>query len=409
MQTRPELTLALVATTYAGVALGGWPGLRMNRATLALVGAAAVVATGGLDLEQALAALDLHTLLLLFSMMVLNANLRLSGFFGLVAAATLRAARSPRGLLAMLLATSGVLSALFLNDTICLMLTPLVVEVTRRLERNPLPYLIGLATASNIGSVATITGNPQNMLVGMSSGLGYVEFLAELGPVALMGLLVDYGILVALFREEFARPFPPGPRAPFRVRVYRPLLYKSVGATVLLLVLFVAGMPVARAAFLATSILLVTRRLKPEKVFAEFDWQLLVLFSGMFVVTAALEKAGWGALLAGHLGDVTGRSLGGLVGLTALLSNLVSNVPAVLLLRPLVAGLEDTRLAWLAVAAASTLAGNLTLLGSVANLIVAEQARHRRVTLAFGAYLRVGLPLSLATLLLAWIWLALRR
>ncbi len=213
MHAPPQLTLFLVAMTYAGVAVGGWPGLRMNRATLALVGAAAVVATGGLAMDRALAALDLHTLLLLFSMMVLNANLRLAGFFGLVAAATLRAARSPRGLLAMLLVTSGVLSALFLNDTICLMLTPLVVEVTRRLKRDPLPYLIGLATSANIGSVATITGNPQNMLVGMSAGLGYLEFLADLGPVAALGLVLNYGVLVALFRDEFTRqplePVPP--------------------------------------------------------------------------------------------------------------------------------------------------------------------------------------------------------
>lgn len=406
MHAPPEVTLFLVALTYAGVALGGLPGLRMNRATVALVGAAAVVATGGLDMEQALAALDLHTMLLLFSMMVLNANLRLSGFFSLVAAATLKGARGPRSLLVMLLVTSGLLSALFLNDTICLMLTPLVLEVTRRLRRNPLPYLIGLATSANIGSVATITGNPQNMLVGMSSGLGYVEFLVELGPVAALGLVLNYGILVLGFRDEFARPFQEGPPTPLRVHVYRPLLYKSVAATILLLFLFVAGMPVARAAFLATSVLLVTRRLKPEKVFAEFDWQLLVLFSGLFVVTAALEGAGWGTFLAEKLGLLVGQGLVGLVGLTAVLSNLVSNVPAVLLLRPFVSGMEDTRQAWLAIAAASTLAGNLTLLGSVANLIVAEQARHRKVTVSFGAYLRVGLPLSLATLLLAWAWLA---
>lgn len=405
MDFQSLLTLFLVAGTYGAVAVGRWPPFRMNRATLALVGAAAVVACGSLSLEEALGALDLHTLLLLFSMMVLNANLRLSGFFGLVAAGTLRVARTPRGLLALLLASSGLLSALFLNDTVCLMLTPLVLEVTRRLGRNPVPYLVGLATSANIGSVATLTGNPQNMLIGMSGNLGYLPFAAALAPVAVLGLGMNHLALVLAHPDEFA-PGPLRPVAPLEVRVYRPLLYKSLAATGLLLVLFLAGVPVSRAAFLATSVLLVTRRLKPEKVFAEFDWQLLVMFSGLFVVTAALERAGWGALLASGLSVLAGQGLAGLMVLTAVLSNLVSNVPAVLLLRPMVGGLEDPHRAWLAVAAASTLAGNVTLLGSVANLIVAEQARRRQVTVSFGAYLRVGLPLSLATLALAWAWLS---
>lgn len=376
--------------TYAGVAVGRWPWVRMNRATIALVGAAALLAMGALTLEQAFAALDGHTLLLLFSMMVLNANLRLAGFFGWVTSATLRAARSARALLALLLATSGVLSALFLNDTLCLMLTPLVLDVTRRLKRDPVPYLVGLATSANIGSVATITGNPQNMLIAMSGGIDYLTFAAHLAPIALLGLALAWGVLVLAFPHEFrGAPLPPAP--PSRVRIYRPLLYKSLGATAAMLAMFLAGVPVAEAAFLATAALLFTRRLKPDRVFADFDWQLLVFFSALFVVTGALPTP-----------DVTlPATTAGLMGLTAVLSNVVSNVPAVLLLRPL---LHDPH-AWLVVAAASTLAGNLTLLGSVANLIVAESARRQGVHLSFGAYLKAGVPITLLTLLLAWLLL----
>lgn len=388
------LTLALVLATYAGVAVGRWPWVRMNRATIALVGAAALLATRRLTLEQAFASLDPHTLLLLFSMMVLNANLRLAGFFGWVTAAALRVARTPRSLLGVLLATSGVLSALFLNDTICLMLTPLVLDVARRLKRDPVPYLVGLATSANIGSVATITGNPQNMLIGMSGGLDYLTFLRHLAPVAALGLAVAWGVLVLAFPAEF-RPGPLPEAPPTRLRIYRPLLAKSLAATAAMLALFLAGVPVAEAAFLATAALLFTRRLKPDRVFADFDWQLLVFFSALFVVTGAI------AMPSVHLP----ASLGGLMALTALLSNLVSNVPAVLLLRPLIPGQADPQQAWLAVAAASTLAGNLTLLGSVANLIVAETARRQGVELSFGAYLRAGVPLTLLTLVIAWLML----
>jgi len=396
--------LAISALTFLGVALGRWPGLRTNRASIALVGAAALVGIGGLSLEEAFGSLDLHTLTLLFSVMVLNANLRLSGFFGWVAAATMRVAHSARMLLAVLLGTSGLLSALFLNDTICLMLTPLVVDVARRLGRDPIPYLVGLALSANIGSVATVTGNPQNMLVAMSGGLAYVPFALALTPVALLGLLLAWVVLVLVYREEF-RPGPLPPPPDLRVRFYRPLLVKSLLATAALLAMFLAGVPVAQSALLASAGLLVTRRLKPERIFADFDWQLLVLFAGLFMVTGALEHGGWTRTLGEALHGLAGRGLGGLMVLTALLSNLVSNVPAVLLLRPMIPGTADPQKAWLAVAAASTLAGNFTLLGSMANLIVAEQAARRRVRLSFGAYLKAGVPVTLLTLLVAWLWL----
>ena len=176
----PLLTALLVVGIYAAIAVGRVPYLRMNRAGIALVGAALLVLIGALTETQAIASLDMGTILLLGAMMVLNVNLRLSGFFRWVGVYTLRTARSPRMLLALVIVASGLLSALFLNDPVCLMFTPLVVELTMRLKRDPVPYLVGLGAAANVGSVATITGNPQNIIIGQASGIR-IEFFAYLG------------------------------------------------------------------------------------------------------------------------------------------------------------------------------------------------------------------------------------
>jgi len=190
------LQAAVLVATLVGVALGRYPWLRMNRATIALVGATTLVALGALTLEEAFEAIDLDTLLLIFAMMVINANLRFSGFFNLVVAKVSAFGHSPRQLLLLVVMAAGLLSALFLNDTIVLVFTPLVVEVTRTLRLPPIPYLMGLATAANIGSVATVIGNPQNMLIGTSSGISFGAFAAALAPVAIGGLALAWVVLL---------------------------------------------------------------------------------------------------------------------------------------------------------------------------------------------------------------------
>src|SRR5688572_23247502 len=197
------LTAFLVAVTLIGVAIGRWPKLRMNRATIALVGATALIAIGVIPLPRAFEAVDWNTIVLLFAMMVLNVNLRIAGFFHLITSRVIRLAKTPRRLLALVILVSGVLSAIFLNDTIALMMTPLVLELALTLRRNPIPYLVALVTAANAGSVAAITGNPQNMLVGMSSGISFVSFTAALAPVAVASLLVIWLIMIAVYRTEF--------------------------------------------------------------------------------------------------------------------------------------------------------------------------------------------------------------
>jgi len=401
-----QLAVAVLATiTLVGVALGRYPALKMNRATIALVGAVLCVALGFLPLEAAYRAVDWNTILLLFGMMILNANLRLAGFFHLVNSRVVRLARTPRRLLALIVFVSGTLSAIFLNDTIVLVFTPLVLDLTFALKRNPLPYLVGLVTAANIGSVATITGNPQNMLVGLSSGIGFVDFTRALGPVALLGLGIGWAVIVLVYRREFrTETFATVPTLP--PQEYRPLLRKSMAATVLMLVALVAGAPVPLAAAGAAALLLVTRRTEPEKVFQEIDWSLLVFFCGLFVVTGAIEHSGLGARLFELLRPYANGGAAPLTAVALVLSNLVSNVPAVMLFRPIIPGLADPHQAWLTLAMATTLAGNLTLLGSVANLIVAEIARRRGVHLSFVEYLKAGTPIAFGTLLLGVAWVS---
>ena len=222
-------------------------------------------------------------------MMIVVANLRLSGFFAAVSAWVVDHAHAPLVLLSGIVLVAGVFSAFFVNDTMCLVLTPLVLDITRRLGRKPIPYLLAVAMSSNIGSVATITGNPQNMMIGSFSHIPYRTFAAALAPVAAVGLALTIAVIALVYRAEFRT------RAPLQVhhspvRVNRPLLWKSLAVSAGMIVFFFAGWPVPKVAVIAGALLLITRRVKPEKVYREIDWSLLVLFIGLFIVIAGLEK-----------------------------------------------------------------------------------------------------------------------
>ena len=401
MTVARALALAIFLMTYLGLALGRVPGLRIDRTGMAIVGAAAAVATGAIRWDRAVAAVDAHTLVLLFGMMVVGAYLRLSGFFALVTRETVRLARTPSALLALLVVASGVLSALFVNDVVCLVLAPLVVDLTRRFALPPVPFLIALATASNVGSVATLTGNPQNMLVGSFSGVSYRGFLFAEAPVAVVGLAAVFLTVWLAYRRQL-----PAGLAPVdpdeRLALHYPLMWKTGAVVLVMLAAFLAGVPVALVAIAGAGYTLVTRRVKPEKVYGEINWSLLVLFTGLFVVIGAVEDSGLAEDLLTLARHANLDRPVALIAVTAALSNVVSNVPAVLVLKPVMATLGDPRRAWLLVAMASTLAGNLTLIGSVANLIVVEAAREARIEIGFVEYARVGVPLTLVTLLLGW-------
>ncbi len=389
--------------TYLVLAIGRLPGLRVDRTGAAIIGAALMIATNSLSIQQAYAAVDYNTIILLFGMMIVIANLRLSGFFTLVSAWVVEHTHRPIVLLSAIVLVSGFFSAFFVNDTMCLVLTPLVLDITCRLRRNPVPYLLAVAMASNIGSVATITGNPQTLMIGSFSGIGYRAFAAALAPIAAAGLLALIALLAFIYRREF-RAETAMPIGHHQVAVDRLQLWKSLLVSAAMIACFFAGWPVAEVALAAGALLLITRRVGPETIYREIDWPLLVMFAGLFVVVAGVERTSLSADLLAAAASLRMERTAVLSACAAVLSNIVSNVPAVLLFKPLVAHLPDPRHAWLTLAMSSTLAGNLTVLGSVANLIVVERAR-REANISFWEYAKVGIPVTLVTLAIGIVWL----
>jgi Na+/H+ antiporter NhaD/arsenite permease-like protein len=309
----------------------------------------------------------------------------------------------PMLLLAVIVVVSGGFSAFLVNDAICLVMAPLVLELTLGLGRSPVPYLLAVAMASNVGSVATITGNPQNMMIGSFSQIPYAQFAASLAPVALVGLVLTAVLLALLHRAEL-RGEGIRPRLR-RVRVNRVLVARSLAATALVVALFFAGQPPAKAAIVVGALLLLTRRVKSARVYAEVDWSLLLMFTGLFIIVAGAERELLTPQAVQAVGQLHLATVPVLSSVAAVLSNLVSNVPAVLLLKPFVAALPDHDRAWLVIAMASTLAGNFTVLGSIANLIVVEKAARRGIVISFWDYFRVGAPLTLLTLATGTLWL----
>lgn len=407
-------TLVLFVLTYVALAAGRVPGLRISRPGIALVGAAALLVAGQLSFDEAFSqgTIKYETLALLFGLMVVVGMLRLSGAFARLLAWCADRLSSPHALLAVVIATSGLLSAFLVNDIVCLALPPLVLGVCRRLGYDPLPHLMAVATASNIGSCGTITGNPQNIYIGAESKISYLRFAAKLMPVALVGLMAAYLVLSWIYRDRLGLALPPVVRriAPPASRAHAALQWKAsltaLAAVVLFFALPVSYLPVVA---LGAAAFLMLGRVSPEKAFRAVDWALLVMFAGLFIVVRAfnfhvvsrLDVTDWGWLL--HSPVLL------LSGISAALSNVVSNVPAVMLFPPVVAGMApDLReTAWLALAMSSTLAGNLTVLGSIANLIVVEEARREGVEISFFEYAKAGVPLTLLTLAVGVAWLAL--
>lgn len=382
--------------TYLVLAIGRLPGFRVDRTGAAIIGATLMIATNSLSVRQAYAAIDYNTIILLFGMMIVVANLRLSGFFTLVSAWVVEHTHRPLVLLAAIVFVSGFFSAFFVNDTMCLVLTPLVLEISRRLGRNPVPYLLAVAMAANIGSEATITGNPQNMMIGSFSGIGYRAFAAALTPVAAAGLVALIALLAFVYRREF-RTETAADLEHHSITVDRVLLWKSLIVSAAMIACFFAGWPVPVVALSAGALLLISKRVGPETVYREIDWPLLVMFVGLFIVVAGVERTALSADLLSAAARFHLERTAVMTAAAAVLSNIVSNVPAVLVFKPVVAHLGNPRHAWLVLAMSSTLAGNLTVLGSVANLIVVEHAR-QEANISFWEYARLGIPVTVVTL-----------
>jgi len=354
--------------------------------------------------QDALHHVNFQTIVLLFSMMLIVGNLHLVGFFEWNAEAVLRRLK-PQHLLPAVIFTCGIMSAFFVNDIVCLVMVPFVLSITRRMKLQPLPYLLAVATASNIGSVATITGNPQNMLIESFSGIHYTDFLVHLGPVALVGLFIDWAVLHWVHMRNAGFETETKDEIPLPT-LDLSRLTKPVIVVTIVVVGFFAGVDPALMAALGAATLLITRTLEPQKLYKEVDWGLLVFFVGLFLIVGGAENAGITNKLLEIAHHWNLQNMGVFTITVAALCNIVNNVPAVMLLKALVPGFANPRTTWMVLAMASTLAGNLTITGSVANIIVVETAKPE-VEVGFRDYLRVGVPITLITLLVGWGWLEL--
>jgi Na+/H+ antiporter NhaD/arsenite permease-like protein len=401
------MTIAVFCFVYLGMLLGRIPGLALDRAGVAWVGAVALITSGSVSVEQAWRAVDVRTLALLFGLMIVSAQFRLGGFYTFVTLRLARARVSPRGFLALLILAAGGLSAVLANDIVCLAMTPILAQGCIRRGLDPVPYLLALACAANIGSAATLIGNPQNMLIGESLRLHFGRYLATAGPPALLGLAAEWAVIAWLYRGRLEKQAPvpefePQALSPWQTAKGLAVLLVMVGAFLW------SPWPRENLALAGAGVLLLSRRMASSAMFHLVDFNLLLLFMGLFVVNHGLAASGvLGDIQAGlSRAGVDLAAPGWLWPVTVALSNLVSNVPAAMLLLPF-APAGDPHHFGAALALASTLAGNLLLIGSIANLIVVDQARAMGLAITWKAHFKVGVPVTLATLALGWAWMAL--
>ena len=404
--------VAVFATVYLGMFLGGLPRLKLDRSGVALLGAIAVIALAGLPVEEAARAIDLPTIVLLFAFMVVSAQMRLGGFYGAVTRRVGTMPLSRNGLLAALIGVAGALSAVFSNDIVCLAMTPVVARLCLQRGIHPLPFLVGLACAANIGSAATLIGNPQNMLIGSVLQLPFAGYVRQALPPVLIGLVMLWGWLAFGPGADSGSPHPrPLPEAVNTPGVEEPAFDAwqtakgLVVAGALMLIFLFTDWPRDVAALVGAGVLLLSRRLHSAHVMGLVDWPLLVLFMGLFVVNHAFESTGLAEQAVVWLGaqGVQLADPGTLLVASAVLSNLVSNVPAVMLLLPHLRGVGEQ--AGVMLALATTFAGNLLLVGSIANLIVADLARQQGIVMDWKRHAVTGIPVTLATLAVVWAWM----
>ncbi|HNT38081.1 MAG TPA: anion transporter [Rubrivivax sp.] len=410
--------LLVFGTVYLGMILGGLPWLKLDRTGIALLGAIALVGGGVLTVEEAARGIDLPTILLLFSFMVISAQMRLGGFYVAVTRGLDALPVGPGVLLALVIAVAALLSAVFTNDIVCLAMTPVLVEACLRRRLDPVPYLLALACASNIGSAATLIGNPQNMLIGQALQLPFAGYaLDAIGPVLASLALLWLLLVVPLRRAGAAAPVPAVPRGeppgrrPAASAEPEPFdawqTTKGLAVSAALMVIFLAtDWRHDVAALVGAAVLLLSERFHSSRMLALIDWPLLVLFMGLFVVNHALQQSGLpGQALQGLArAGVDLNDTATLFAATLGLSNLVSNVPAVMLLLPAAAG-PGARDAGTVLALVSTLAGNLLIVGSIANIIVVDAARRYGIEIDWRRHARIGVPVTLASLAVVALWL----
>lgn len=397
--------LIILILTYIGIAFNRLPRVNIDRPSAAFIGAVLMVLFGVLSFPEAIAAIDFNTIALLLGMMALISVLQKAGFFTLLAVKVMPLEKNPRRLLLIVTLATAAFSAFLVNDAVVLLFTPVVIQTCRMMKVNPVPYLIAEAMASNAGSTATIVGNPQNMLIGVRSGISFTHFFLYLAPVALLSTVALFAVVYLIYRKEFDREFEHPDRPPATVSYNIPALQWSVPIMGLTIAFFFLSsfihVAIPLIALTSAAAVLLAGRIKPSEVIRGVDWVLLLFFAGLFIVIGGAHQAGVLDLFLKQI-RIT-PDVNGMVSVTvfsAVVSQLVSNVPLTMLVIPAIQNIPGDVL-WIALAAGSTLGGNATVIGAVANIIVVEGAAREGINIKFMEFLKVGVPVTVVTLALA--------
>ncbi len=390
--------------TFLGIIYTRLPKVNIDRPSAAFFGAVAMILFGVLTFEEAVSAIDFNTIALLLGMMIVIAVLELDGFFTFIAEKTISLSKSRNQLLTIIVFVTGIASAFLVNDAVVLLFTPVIIQICRSAKLNPIPYLIAEILASNIGSAMTITGNPQNILIGMQSGIPYTYFLLHLLPISLIGMLLIVVITKLFFRKEFGK----GNHLIFQEAEFNynfQSMKFSVPIFIGIIILFffshTFNISIPLIALAGASLILIFGKIKPSEVIKEVDWVLLLFFAGLFIVVHGIEKVG---VLDQFIKNTPiSNNLEGIISLHALslfLSQIVSNVPYTILMLPILKS-SSSDLLWLSLASAATLAGNATIIGAVANLIVIEVAKKYDIEIGFWQFMKAGIIITVITLIIS--------
>lgn len=411
-----ECLIALIVflVTYALIALRKIPGTKIGRGGIALIGGALMIVLGILPFTEIWTYINYELLLLLFGMMLIVAGLESVGFFDIIVKRLIAGGSGCRKFLVSLMLLSATLSALMLNDAVVLLLTPVTVKCCRILKADPVPFLVGLFISSNIGSVATAVGNPQNAYIATQAGITFIEFSVRMLPLMLITIFVAVAMIVLFFRKDLDRIKDTGNADEIEEAEKDPLRLKAMFvlllATVILFTLSdMLGIPLYVVALISGAVALLIGMTKGVKravwMVRRVDWSIILFFVGLFVLMGGVVTSGLLTQITGlfpGFGEGETPSIAGLTALSAVLSNLFSNVPSVILISEMIPSQE---VFWITLAASSTLAGNATLIGAAANMIVAEGAEKYNVKLDFWRAVKIGLPVAIVSLLITIVYM----
>jgi Na+/H+ antiporter NhaD/arsenite permease-like protein len=394
--------LIIFIITYIGIIFTRLPKVNIDRPSAAFTGAVAMIVFGIISFDNAIKAIDFNTITLLLGMMIIVSTLKFEGFFSLIASKTISYSHSRNKLLIIIVFITGIASAFLVNDAVVLLFTPIIISICRKTKLNPIPYLIAEILSSNIGSAMTITGNPQNMLIGISSNISYLDFLIKLLPISIIGMIIIVFIVKLFYRKHF------NDKSILEFETDYKYDFKKMRISVLIFLLVIIGfffgkilsLSIPIIALIGASLILLFGKAKPSSVIKDVDWVLLLFFASLFILVSSIQSLG---LLDSFINIELNENLISIIGLHSLslvMSQILSNVPYTVLITPLMDVLNNENL-WLALASSATLAGNATIIGAMANLIVIESAEKENVKISFWEFFKIGIITTLITLILS--------